>query len=72
MLVVVILAQVATVGFFVVFLSYAAMHADRAPAFAVTRKDPVARTLLRSVQVAFVCGYGVFFAATALHALGVI
>ena len=72
MVMVVLLAELATVGFFVVFLTYAAMHADRAPAFAVTRKDPVARTLLRSVQIVFVGGYGVFFLATALHALELI
>lgn len=72
MLAVVLLAELATVGFFVVFLTYAAGHADDGPAFAVSRKDPVARTLLRSVQVAFVSGYGLFFVATALHALGLV
>ncbi len=72
MLTIVILAQLATVGFFVIFLAYAAMHADPRPAFEITTRDPVGRTLIRSVQVAFVIGYGIFFLGTAVRAAGLV
>ena len=68
---IVLLAELATVGFFAVFLGYAATHADRGPAFAIKTTDRVARTLIRSAQIAFVVGYGAFFAATAARAVGV-
>ena len=69
---IVILAELATIGFFAIFLAYGASHADGGPAFAIKGADLVGRTLIRSVQVAFVLGYGVFFLGTMIHAFGLI
>ena len=68
--VIVLIAELATLAFIVTFCIALASDGIRGPVFTITTKDVVARTLLRSVQAAFVLGYCVFFASTAFQALG--
>ena len=60
----VLLAEAATAVFFVIFCLLIASDGIRGPVFEIKVKDPVGRALIRNAQVAFVVGYGTFFAST--------
>ena len=66
----VLLAETATVAFFVMFCLLIASDGIRGPFFEIKVKDPVGRTLIRNAQIAFVVGYGVLFASTFVIAFG--
>lgn len=57
----VFLAEAATLGFFALFCA-ALWGAQSEGRVFETPADPVGRVLIRAVQVAFVLGYGGFFA----------
>ncbi|MCI4666454.1 MAG: hypothetical protein MRY74_17230 [Neomegalonema sp.] len=62
---IVLIAEGATLLCFVAFFAMLAGGGANGPIFAIKTSDPVARTLIRSAQVAFVLGYGFLFAYTA-------
>ena len=61
---VVLFAELATAGFFVIFCALLATAGFKGPIFEISTKDPVGRTLIRSAQAALVTGYGVLFVLT--------
>ncbi len=65
----VFLAEAATAAFFIIFSLLIASDGIRGPVFEIKAVDPVGRTLIRNAQIAFVVGYGVFFASTIAIAL---
>lgn len=65
----VILAEAATAGFFVLFCLLIASDGIRGPVLEIQTSDPVGRVLIRNAQIAFIVGYGVFFASTIAIAL---
>ncbi len=55
-------ALAATVAFMTLWVGAQATELRKGQGvFEITTKDPVARTVLRAVQAAFVIGYGAFF-----------
>lgn len=65
----VIFAEAATAGFFILFCTLLASDGIRGPVFEIRTADPVGRTLIRNVQIAFAVGYSVFFMSTFAIAL---
>ena len=65
----VLFAEAAAAAFFILLCTLIASDGVRGPVFEIKTADPVGRTLIRNAQIAFVVGYGVFFASTIAIAL---
>lgn len=66
-----ILAELVTLGFFVIFCLALASDDIRGPVFEIKVTNPVGRVLLRNAQIAFILGYDAFFGLTAAIALNI-
>ena len=65
----VLVAEVTTIALMGLFVLMLASDGLRGPVFTIASRDPIGRFFIRNIQIAFVLGYGGFFAFQAYRAL---